>query len=151
MLRAVAECSKEPSPYHNLDATATKAIVGVVDRKPPTLVSATSSSNGHRWVAGDSVDVTYSEDIVCDGVVMDESKVMPQVRLTVGSSEYLSGASGVLQHSCHGPTIKIALPGGVTASLQGKTVAVEVTKRDSGVASKVHTTPGACKGVGGHL
>ena len=124
-IRAVAECSEFASddPF---DRSETPAVQGVIDRKKPELLAFVSSSLGDSPTAGDYFVLTYSEDVICSGVLVDgNTRVTVKLELTSGTSKW-AAKSGQLLYSCDGAEITFSIEPGATQLLQGRG-AVEVT------------------------
>ena len=69
-VRATIECT-ESSPLETWDSSWSPTIKGVLDRAAPVLVQLSTSSNSGVFAPGDHFVLTYSEDIVCGGHLLD--------------------------------------------------------------------------------
>ena len=108
-VRAVAECTEEASSSPH-DTSATAAIKGLVDREPPALVSFTSSSLSSTHGAGDVFTLTFSEDVVCQGRLVDgEGRAGVKMTVDFGGGVSCTVAAKQLRYSCAGARMTVAV------------------------------------------
>jgi len=111
-LRAVAECTEEASSSPH-DQSSTTSIKGLVDRELPVLVSFTSSSMSDRHGAGDVFVLTFSEDVVCQGRLVDGERrttVSMAIDFGVPAEASYTVVAEQLKYSCEGGRMTVSVP-----------------------------------------
>lgn len=104
-IRVVAKCTND-APLDEYSHSSTSTLQGVVDRKPPTMLSAILASGGRILLPGGLVTATFDEGILCQR----------QLDLTL-TTAFSGGAESIvfsvqdnhLNYVCRGPAISIAL------------------------------------------
>jgi len=131
-VRATIECT-ESSPLETWDSSWSPTVKGVLDRAAPVLVQLSTSSNSGVFAPGDHFVLTYSEDIVCGGHLLDGvTKADLKATITFGDDgeRFTTGVeSANILHSCDGPEVKLALPSfdaAAAESVAGEAIAITV-------------------------
>lgn len=115
-IRIISSCFVKGVIDDGYAQSSTTTLQGVVDRKPPTLLSAKADPGSTVLLPGMFVVATFDEIINCDGMnSMSGKRVQPEMTITttaevegVKSVEFAIG-NGFLDYSCDGKAISIAI------------------------------------------
>lgn len=119
-IRVTSMCSND-APLDEYSQSSSAMLRGVVDRRPPRVLSAMPLSGGLVLIQGGLLTMTFDENIVCAGVYRSGTMLQPEIILAITNNEgrvaTLSVSKNHLKYACHDATVSIALDTGGTAEI----------------------------------
>ena len=115
-IRVISSCKANAAAVVDTYAqSSTATIKGVVDRKPPAMLSAIAPLGSTVLLPGMLVAATFNENVVCSGMTNNGKPIQPELIITasasgVGAKEVsFSVGRNHLDYICDGPVISVAL------------------------------------------